>query len=253
MCRMHNFGCSWEPLARECRECNANVRRGSAVQSVRSKPHRDGRDDSGWDGSKTYHVRPLLRTGGKPRPSGSGEKLDTLACGSSLGTTIGTMPDIVLIDPSVLSRDSLDQMLTEQCHGMRTLSFETLNAAEMNNGRPCVVVLVQATHHEVDQALFSSQIASALSRFPDAPVLAVSEIDTPQACSQAFEAGASGFFPMSGEAQQLLAAVQLLVAGGHYVPGTILAQLFGSWRSGSLMYPSPMTGAAPLENMGPQP
>ncbi len=211
---------------RFAREHLANVRWNSAVQEVRSGPHRD----SAWGGSQTYHLRPLMRTGGKSHQGPSRENSDASPGGSSRGTTTGTTLDIVLIDSSVLSRDSLDQMLTEQCQGMRTLSFETLDDAELYDRRPAVVVLVQAAHHGADDTFFASQITSARSRFPDTPVLAISDIDTPQACSKAFEAGAAGFFTMSGEAQQLLAAVQLLLAGGHYVPGSILAQLLEPGR-----------------------
>lgn len=240
MRRVQNFGCLWEPSALER---HARVRREFVVQSVLSESHRDGGSGNGGDGSIPHHLRPLLRKGGKSRSGGSLEKPETSAGGSSWGTTTGTMLDIVLIDPSVLSRDILDRMLAEPCHGIRTLSFETLDATELGDSWPSVLVLVQATQHGANEGLLASQIASARNRFPGTPVLAVSEIDTPQACSRAFEAGASGFFPMSGEAQQLLAAVQLLVAGGYYVPGAILAQLFGSGHPGAQRPPSPLTGA----------
>jgi DNA-binding NarL/FixJ family response regulator len=60
-------------------------------------------------------------------------------------------------------------------------------------------------------------------RFPLLPVVMISGSDRPGSIRAALDAGASGFIPKSHERALLLRALQIVLAGGVYVPAGALA------------------------------
>jgi DNA-binding NarL/FixJ family response regulator len=66
-------------------------------------------------------------------------------------------------------------------------------------------------------------LQSFRARFPLVPVVMISGTDRPGSIRAALEAGASGFIPKSHERQLLLRALQIVLAGGVYVPPGALA------------------------------
>lgn len=60
--------------------------------------------------------------------------------------------------------------------------------------------------------------------FPDAPTVIVSSDDDPELIRQAIDLGASGFVPKTSTPPLLISALQLILAGGVYLPRAVLSQ-----------------------------
>jgi len=65
-------------------------------------------------------------------------------------------------------------------------------------------------------------LAAWRTRFPSVPVVVVSGTEERSAVLSAMSAGASGFIPKSSTAEVLASALQLVLAGGKYVPPQVL-------------------------------
>lgn len=61
-------------------------------------------------------------------------------------------------------------------------------------------------------------IKRTLERFPDTPIVVISGAATAADVSRAIELGAKGFLPKTLPSQALVAALQVVISGGTYVP-----------------------------------
>ncbi|MFC0348900.1 response regulator [Undibacterium danionis] len=59
-------------------------------------------------------------------------------------------------------------------------------------------------------------------RFPESPIVIISGEESPSTIRQTIEAGALGFIPKSSTSEVLTAALQLILAGGTYIPKAAL-------------------------------
>ncbi|MBU6269686.1 MAG: response regulator transcription factor [Betaproteobacteria bacterium] len=59
--------------------------------------------------------------------------------------------------------------------------------------------------------------------FPDTPIVIVSSDDDPELIRQAIDLGASGFVPKTSTPPLLISALQLILAGGVYLPRAVLS------------------------------
>lgn len=60
--------------------------------------------------------------------------------------------------------------------------------------------------------------------FPEVPIVIVSGEESPKIVREAIELGACGFVPKSSKSEVLTAALQLILAGGVYIPRSALIQ-----------------------------
>ncbi len=65
-------------------------------------------------------------------------------------------------------------------------------------------------------------LKEARSHYPELPIAMLSATEDPQLAWQCLELGASGFVPKSTMLAVLLSAIQLMLAGGRYIPPHIL-------------------------------
>jgi DNA-binding NarL/FixJ family response regulator len=66
------------------------------------------------------------------------------------------------------------------------------------------------------------------SKWPEIPVIVVSALEDGDTIRDALSRGAMGFIPKSSAANVTSSAIQLVLAGGIYVPPTLLSQLDGA-------------------------
>ncbi len=57
---------------------------------------------------------------------------------------------------------------------------------------------------------------------PDTPIVIISAVETPETIRQAFEYGASGYLPKSSSKEIMTNALNLVVAGGVFMPATAI-------------------------------
>jgi len=128
---------------------------------------------------------------------------------------------VALIDQSRLRRECLKLALMEHEAAWRILDLanaeDVLRLAE--GGQKFDLLLIGAATAElVDLA----QIETLRQALPDTPIVVVAENDNAQRARLILNAGTRGFLPASLSLKVLLGALDLVMAGGVYVPSSLI-------------------------------
>ncbi len=128
---------------------------------------------------------------------------------------------ILLVDDHTLCREGLRFVLSQLTSEVQIFEAGTFRAA-----------LIQASSHKdinlclLDLALPDTEGFEALTtlhgRFPDLPIVAMSDSEDPRDVEYALGAGALGFIPKSLSSELMLSALRLVMSGGIYVPPQLL-------------------------------
>jgi DNA-binding NarL/FixJ family response regulator len=139
---------------------------------------------------------------------------------------------LAIIDHSRLRRECLRLALLQHNPQWRIADGPT--AVEMlrslgANDSVDLVILGAATAEHVDLA----QLELVRDALPNAPAVIIAENANPHRARQILSAGARGFLPTSLSLKVLMGALELVLAGGVYVPSSLLestAQSHGVWE-----------------------
>jgi DNA-binding NarL/FixJ family response regulator len=139
-------------------------------------------------------------------------------------TTAGrdTAPAVVaIIDASRLRRDCLKLALAQHNANWRLAEFasaeELLRSLDAQDDIG-LVLLGAATAEHLDLR----QLEALCEALPETPTVVVAESGHPQRARQILGAGARGFLPTSLSLKVLLGALDLVLAGGVYVPSSLI-------------------------------
>jgi len=146
---------------------------------------------------------------------------------------------VAIIDTSRLRRECLKLALAQHSPQWRIAEFA--NADEMlrvvDAGETFNLVLMgAATSEHVDLR----QVEAVREALPDLPTVVVAENGNPQRARQILNTGAKGFLPASLSLKVLMGALDLVLAGGVYVPSSLIeasTQRASNW-DGAGEYPS---------------
>ena len=134
--------------------------------------------------------------------------------------TLSTEARVAVVDHGRLRRECLRAALAQ--HNPQWRIVDCAGADELLRGPGAdgidLVVVGAATAEHVDLARLDT-IRSAL---PNAPVVVVAEIGNPHRARQILDAGARGFLPTSLSLKVLMGALDLVLAGGVYIPSSLL-------------------------------
>lgn len=117
--------------------------------------------------------------------------------------------------------------------GMRFLLAELSDDVECIEANSCQLIADSTENTHFDLILLDWNLPGlsglpALQmmrdRFPETPVVIVSGEENPSNIRQTIDAGALGFIPKSSTPEVLAAALQLILAGGTYIPKSALAE-----------------------------
>jgi len=128
---------------------------------------------------------------------------------------------VALVDQSRLRRECLKLALTEHESAWRILDLasadDVLRLAE-GGQKFDLILLGAATAELVDLA----QIETLHQSLPETPIVVVAENDNPHRARLILNAGTRGFLPASLSLKVLLGALDLVMAGGVYVPSSLI-------------------------------
>jgi two-component system, NarL family, nitrate/nitrite response regulator NarL len=128
---------------------------------------------------------------------------------------------VALVDQSRLRRECLKLALTEHESAWRILDLasaeDVLRLAE-GGQKFDLLLLGAATAELVDLA----QIETLHQAMPETPIVVVAENDNPHRARIILNAGTRGFLPASLSLKVLLGALDLVMAGGTYVPSSLI-------------------------------
>jgi len=150
-------------------------------------------------------------------------------------TTTGADGAIAIVDQSRLRRDCLKLALVQ--HDADRQITEAGSAEELlhlaRSGSTFDLILMgAATSEHIDLR----QLESLRQALPDTPLVVVAESDNPQRARQILGTGAKGFLPASLSLKVLLGAIDLVLAGGVYVPSSLIdpgPARTGAWQGNS--------------------
>src|SRR5215469_14583768 len=128
---------------------------------------------------------------------------------------------VALVDQSRLRRECLKLALTEHESAWRILdlaSAEDVLRLSEGGQKFDLLLLGAATAELVDLA----QIETLRQAMPETPVVVVAENDNPHRARTILNAGTRGFLPASLSLKVLLGALDLVMAGGVYVPSSLI-------------------------------
>lgn len=129
---------------------------------------------------------------------------------------------ILLVDDHALFRE-----------GLRLLLGQIDTVEDVDEAADCREALERLPASDVDIVLLDFKLPdrSGLDALgavrearPDVPVVILSGEDAPGIVRAAIEAGAMGFVPKSARSEILISALQLILAGGVYLPPTVLGE-----------------------------
>ncbi len=86
---------------------------------------------------------------------------------------------------------------------------------------PNLLVLNIQGHH-VASPLVQRELEIIRASNVETSILVISELEAAEECCKAFELGCDGYFLASSSARQLVAAARLVLAGGKYIPTSML-------------------------------
>jgi DNA-binding NarL/FixJ family response regulator len=134
---------------------------------------------------------------------------------------------LILADDHALFRNGLALLLREHCPGCEIWEGDSLDAA-----------LAQAkAHPEAEAVLLDLHMpgmngVQGIRRFnefrPSLPLIMLTGVEEPKTINEALSAGASGYIPKSSQPALVLAAIQLVLSGGTYIPPQMLSKASGA-------------------------
>jgi DNA-binding NarL/FixJ family response regulator len=141
---------------------------------------------------------------------------------------------IAIVDASRLRRECLRLALVQhspQWHVSEAGSAEELLRLVQEGAHFDLVLVGAATSEHVDLR----QVEELRRAIPDTPLVIVAESDNPQRARQILGTGARGFLPASLSVKVLMGALDLVLAGGVYVPSSLIdaAPQRSGWHCGA--------------------
>lgn len=134
------------------------------------------------------------------------------------------MPRVLIADDHPLFRDAIKDVIGRLflSHGWdftcleATQSSEVTEAAEQDEDLDLILLDLS-----MPGACGLSTLVTLRSRAPSIPVVIISSVDDPATMRQAIACGAAGFIPKSSSKDQIATALQVVFAGGVYLPQDI--------------------------------
>jgi DNA-binding NarL/FixJ family response regulator len=127
---------------------------------------------------------------------------------------------VVLIDGRQLTRESLCSWLQTHLPSCRTIALDSVSQiVGLRDGIGAIAAMflsVGASH------LASEDMDLIRAEMPDVPILVISDIDDVDYIVQALSFGIRGFIPTSTALSVLVGVIQLVEAGGTFIPASAL-------------------------------
>jgi DNA-binding NarL/FixJ family response regulator len=136
---------------------------------------------------------------------------------------------LAIVDHSRLRRECLRLSLAQHSPQWHVTDFASADELLRVSGLDVDLVIIgAATAEHVDLA----QLEAIREALPAAPAVVIAENGNPHRARQILNAGARGFLPTSLSLKVLVGALDLVLAGGVYVPSSLLEstpQSHGTW------------------------
>jgi len=129
---------------------------------------------------------------------------------------------ILIADDHALIREGLQSVLTRRYGDVECVeaaSFSEVLGHEAKDNDPLNLAIIDLFMPDADGF---DALQSLRQKFPDVPIVVLSEWENHDDIVRSFEAGANGFVPKSLPNNVMLSALDIVLAGGRYVPDKLL-------------------------------
>jgi DNA-binding NarL/FixJ family response regulator len=149
---------------------------------------------------------------------------------------------VLLVDQRAWTRDALARALEAASPDYHVRCFESVFELERAAPAPSQVVLLNLNGIALADCSITTAVATARSRLPDVPVVAIADSVDAEDILSAVEGGLRGYIPNSLEFQLVVEGLRFVTAGGTFVPAE---PLLASFDTGSCYgAPPPQSGHA---------
>ena len=130
----------------------------------------------------------------------------------------------MLVEPRFLVRDCIANCLTVADPGFAVLQYSSVHDVDLAQGaNPVALVLgLLAANQEFPDV--AAEVSSAQDRVPNVPVVVVADEDELSFVRKVIELGVRGYIPTSFDFAMFKEAIQFVVAGGTFVPASVLVR-----------------------------
>jgi DNA-binding NarL/FixJ family response regulator len=127
---------------------------------------------------------------------------------------------IIVVDARPVAREMIVQWLRRHHRARTVRSFESTARllAEASSLQSAILVILGGFVPENTQAGLHGAIEDLLARRPTVPVIVIGDRDDGNLARAALRSGARAFLPLTSDSRVAAAAINLVLAGGSYVP-----------------------------------
>ena len=145
---------------------------------------------------------------------------------------------LLLVDDHALLRDGLALVMAQEFIGLRMLHASTLAQAmaALQRDHDVRLVLLDLALPDGDGIQAMPQLREAA---PTATLVVLSADERPDTVMAAIGAGAAGYIPKTADAEAMLAALRIVLAGGVYLPTSVLERRAADRPGSRTWSPSP--------------
>ena len=131
---------------------------------------------------------------------------------------------LVLIEPSLLTRQCMLFWLEHRVDDLDLVSFETAESAIKSTSREEAVDLViwSIGSQSMTSGDGQQQLQNLKTRFAPSPIVLFADSEEPGDVTKAMRLGAKGYVPTSCDREQVWEILRFVRAGGTYVPASVL-------------------------------
>jgi len=131
---------------------------------------------------------------------------------------------VLLINESVLIRDSLSDLMRMIGRNLRIDSLDSSSAAATSPPSQPDVILLSIKAPGAIEATLASEMGLLAKRYPGTPILVLSERDNLRDALKSIDLGSRGYFPDALSVTLLTAAIRLVAAGGLFMSPNLIMQ-----------------------------
>jgi DNA-binding NarL/FixJ family response regulator len=150
---------------------------------------------------------------------GAAAEISSVSDGSSKG--------VLIVDQRIFARDCLAATLRAARSNQPVETYSNVNELARNKSRQSTPSVILFCYHDSggNEKSLDDELSSLAKLLPDVPIVMISEIEDASVINRALQLGARGYIPSNLPLKVVLQAIEIIEAGGTYLPVDIFLKL----------------------------
>lgn len=159
------------------------------------------------------------------KPSNGAARSAAYKSANAAKSAFGSTRVLDIIDERALDRECLSQSLVSHGLDMTIVLFNSIETWMAKYAEASSGVLINVGSHDVTEPRIEEEIRTLLTRFPDLPVIILSDSHDLRQVLTALELGVRGFIPSAVGIAVCVKAISLALSGGIFISTESLPEL----------------------------